>query len=349
MTMKTRNLSAAINSSAGKKILFYAVLITVPLMIAVICICLGRYSSTFGETLTAIWQLITGTAGDGNLPKVIFSMRMPRIILAMLAGGGLSVAGLAFQSLFANPLATPDTLGVASGASFGAAAALLIGVSLPYTQIIALVMGFIAVGLTVAVGRGKRGSRSLTSMVLGGMVRSSLFSALISFVKLVADTDSKLPAITYWLMGSLSSATWESLKFGAPFILAGIILLFLIRWRLNILPLSEDEVKATGSNVTMLRFVTALAGTMITAACVSLCGQIGWVGLLVPHICRMALGSDNLVLVPASISVGAVFLMLMDTAARSLTATEIPISILTAVIGAPFFIALLRKTGGWSL
>lgn len=347
--MKTKTLSTDINSKLSKKILFYAVLITVPLIVAVICTCLGRYTSTFGETLTAIWQLITGTAGDNNLPKVIFSMRMPRIVLAMLAGGGLSAAGLAFQSLFANPLATPDTLGVASGSSFGAAAALLIGISLPYTQILALIMGFIAVGLTVMVGKGKRGSRSLTSMVLGGMVISSLFSALISFVKLVADTDSKLPAITYWLMGSLSSATWDALKFGAPFILAGIILLFLLRWRLNILPLSEDEVKASGTNVTLLRFLTALAGTMITAACVSLCGQIGWVGLLIPHICRMALGSDNMVLVPASVSLGAVFLMLIDTAARSMTATEIPISILTAVIGAPFFIALLRKTGGWSL
>ena len=342
-------LGSRITASGQHKAVFYAVLIAVPAIVAVLCICVGRYSSTFGETLTALWRMVTGQGESDKLVKVIFEMRLPRVVLAMLVGGGLSAAGLAFQSLFANPLATPDTLGVASGASFGAVAALLFGLSLPFVQISALIAGFIAVALTLAVGKGSRGSRSLTSMILGGMVISSLFSALISLAKLVADTDSKLPAITYWLMGSLSSATWNSLTFGVPFILAGIIILFAIRWRLNILPLSEDEVKASGSNVGTLRFITALAGTMITAACVSLCGQVGWVGLLVPHICRMALGSDNLVLVPASISVGAVFMMLMDTAARSMTASEIPISVLTAIVGAPFFIALLRKTGGWSL
>lgn len=347
--MGGRHLGEAIESSKAKKAAFYAALIAAPVAAAVICICIGRYSSTFAETLAALWKLVTGRGGDDTLVKVIFEMRLPRVVLAMLVGGGLSAAGLAFQSLFANPLATPDTLGVASGASFGAVAALLVGLSLPWVQLIALIAGFLAVGLTLAIGKGKRGTRSLTSMILGGMVISSLFSALISLAKLVADTDSKLPAITYWLMGSLSSATWNSLAFGAPFIIAGTVMLFAIRWRLNILPLSDDEVKASGANAGVLRFVTALAGTMITAACVSMCGQVGWVGLLIPHICRMALGSDNLVLVPASVSMGAVFMMFMDTAARGISPSEIPISVLTAVIGAPFFIALLRKTGGWSL
>jgi iron complex transport system permease protein len=186
-------------------------------------------------------------------------------------------------------------------------------------------------------------------MILGGMVISSLFSALISLVKLVADTDSKLPAITYWLMGSLNSATWYTVLFALPFVLGGIALLFSIRWRLNILPMSEDEIQATGSNVNLLRLLTALASTMITAACVSTCGQVGWVGLLIPHICRMALGSDNMVLVPASVSIGAVFMILVDTAARSISPSEIPVSVLTAIIGAPVFIGLLRKTGGWKL
>ena len=330
--------------------MFALLLLLLPIVTAVLCLCIGRYSSTWGETLSALWRVITeGVVQGDNLAKIIRDMRLPRIVLALLVGGGLSVAGLAFQSLFANPMATPDTLGVAGGASFGAVLALLLGMNTLTTQIVALLMGFAAVGLTMMIGQGKGAERSLTSMILGGMIISSLFSALISLVKLVADTDSKLPAITYWLMGSLSSATWRTVFFVLPFLLVGIGLLYAIRWRLNILPLSEDEIRASGSNVRTLRGMTALSGTMIVAACVSTCGQVGWVGLLIPHICRMALGSDNLVLVPASVSLGAVFMVLVDTAARSISPSEIPVSVLTAIIGAPVFIALLRKTGGWSL
>ena len=348
--MEKRRFKLDVASTPGRRVIFYLLLLLVPILIAVLCLCMGRYTSTWSETLSALWRVITeGVAQGDNLAKIIRDMRLPRIVLALLVGGGLSVAGLAFQSLFANPMATPDTLGVAGGASFGAVLALLLGASTLTTQVFALLMGFAAVGLTMMIGRGKGAERSLTSMILGGMIISSLFSALISLVKLVADTDSKLPAITYWLMGSLSNATWRTVAFALPFILAGVVLLYAIRWRLNILPLSEDEIRASGSNVGTLRSITALAGTMIVAACVSTCGQVGWVGLLIPHICRMALGSDHLVLVPASVSMGAVFMVLVDTAARSISPTEIPVSVLTAIIGAPVFIALLRKTGGWSL
>lgn len=348
--MEKRRFKLDVMSSPGRRGVFYLLLLLVPVLTAVLCLCLGRYTSTWGETLSALGRVLTeGVAQGDNLAKIIRDMRLPRIVLALLVGGGLSVAGLAFQSLFANPMATPDTLGVAGGASFGAVLALLLGAGTLTTQVAALLMGFAAVGLTMMIGRGKGAERSLTSMILGGMIISSLFSALISLVKLVADTDSKLPAITYWLMGSLSSATWRTVAFALPFILAGVVLLYAIRWRLNILPLSEDEIRASGSNVGTLRSITALAGTMVVAACVSTCGQVGWVGLLIPHICRMALGSDHLVLVPASVSMGAVFMVLVDTAARSISPTEIPVSVLTAIIGAPVFIALLRKTGGWGL
>lgn len=348
--MKRQSFKLDVNSTPGRRAAFYLVGLLLPVLAAVVCLCIGRYTSTWGETLSALWRILTeGVAQGDNLAKIIRDMRLPRIVLALLVGGGLSVAGLAFQSLFANPMATPDTLGVAGGASFGAVLALLLGAGTLTTQVVALLMGFAAVGLTMMIGRGKGAEHSLTSMILGGMIISSLFSALISLVKLVADTDSKLPAITYWLMGSLSSATWRTVAFILPFILAGVVLLYAIRWRLNILPLSEDEIRASGSNVRTLRSVTALAGTMIVAACVSTCGQVGWVGLLIPHICRMALGSDNLVLVPASVSLGAVFMVLVDTAARSISPSEIPVSVLTAIIGAPVFIALLRRTGGWSL
>lgn len=339
-----------VTSTRTRRVLFYTALIALPLLTGIICLCIGRYTTTAGETLSALWRILSQDLVQGDtLAKIIRDMRLPRIVLAMLVGGGLSVAGLAFQSLFANPMASPDTLGVAAGASFGAVLALLFDANTIVTQFFALLMGFVAVGLTLTIGRGKGSDRSLTAMILGGMVISSLFSALISLVKLVADTDSKLPAITYWLMGSLNDATWYTVGFALPFILTGIVLLYAIRWRLNILPMSEDEILASGSNVTVLRMTTAFASTMITAACVSTCGQVGWVGLLIPHICRMALGSDNLVLVPASVSMGAVFMILVDTAARSISPSEIPVSVLTAIIGAPVFIALLRKTGGWSL
>ena len=348
--MEKRKFRLDVRSTPRRRRIFTLLLLLMPIVTAVLCLCIGRYSSTWGETLAALWRVITeGVVQGDNLAKIIRDMRLPRIVLALLVGGGLSVAGLAFQSLFANPMATPDTLGVAGGASFGAVLALLLGMNTLTTQIVALLMGFAAVGLTMMIGQGKGAERSLTSMILGGMIISSLFSALISLVKLVADTDSKLPAITYWLMGSLSSATWRTVFFVLPFLLVGIGLLYAIRWRLNILPLSEDEIRASGSNVRTLRGMTALSGTMIVAACVSTCGQVGWVGLLIPHICRMALGSDNLVLVPASVSLGAVFMVLVDTAARSISPSEIPVSVLTAIIGAPVFIALLRKTGGWSL
>ena len=339
-----------VGSAPWRRTLFYVLLILLPLLVGVLCLCIGRYTSTPGETLEALWRIITeGVVKGDNLAKIIRDMRLPRIVLALLVGGGLSVAGLAFQGLFANPMATPDTLGVAGGASFGAVLALLLGASSTVTQVVALVMGFAAVALTMTIGQSRSAERSLTAMILGGMVVSSLFSALISLVKLVADTNSKLPAITYWLMGSLSGATWRTVLFALPFLVVGVGLLYAIRWRLNILPLSDDEIRASGSNVRLLRSLTSFAGTMITAACVSTCGQVGWVGLLIPHICRMALGSDNMVLVPASVSMGAVFMVLVDTAARSISPTEIPVSVLTAIIGAPVFIALLRKTGGWSL
>ncbi len=185
-----------------------------------------------------------------------------------------------------------------------------------------------------------------TSVVLGGMVVSSLFQALVSLVKYVADPDEDLPAITYWLMGSMSRATYQGLAVGIPLILLGVALLFLLRWRLNILSLQEDETRALGIDVRKLRIMVMAASTLVTASCVSLCGQVGWVGLLIPHVARMLYGSDNRKIIPVSMGLGSAFMVVIDTASRAATAAEIPVSILTAIIGAPFFIILLRRTGG---
>ncbi len=284
---------------------------------------------------------------SAQIQTVVTTIRLPRILLAMLVGSGLSVAGISFQSLFSNPLATPDTLGVASGASLGAALGILFGFGLIGIQTTALLFGLLAVILTSLAGMGRQNSPG--TAVLAGIMISSLFSGLVSLVKFAADSDTQLPAITYWLMGSLNGAGYKSLALGAPLIIAGILVLYVLRWRMNILPLSDDEARSSGTNIKLLRTITVLCATVITASCVSMCGQVGWVGLLVPHICRMKLGSNHKVLLPASISIGAAFMVIVDTAARSLTAAEIPVSVLTAIIGAPFFIYLMRKSRGWQI
>jgi iron complex transport system permease protein len=320
-----------------------------PVLAALAALCIGRMWLSSGDVIKALGGKL-GIVSDvpAQTSTVVWSIRMPRILMALLVGAGLSASGCAFQGLFANPLATPDTLGVASGASFGAALALLMGMSLMGVQALALIMGIVAVALTYISGRG-RGERSVNTVVLAGIMIGSLFTALVSLVKFVADTESQLPAITYWLMGSLNSASYDTLLLGAPPVLLGVVLLLMLRWRLNLLPLPEDEARASGVNIALLRGVTVICATMMTASCVSMCGQVGWVGLLVPHICRMKFGNNNLSLMPASMCIGAGFMVLVDTFARSATAAEIPISILTAIIGAPFFIMLMRKSGGWKL
>jgi iron complex transport system permease protein len=323
-------------------------LIILPIVAALVALALGRYSIPIPDVLDV---LISGMSGNMDMDSqntiIIWNVRVPRILLALMVGAGLSSAGAAFQSLFANPLATPDTLGVASGASFGASLGLLLGFGLIGVQFMALGTGVIAVALTYIICRDR--GRSNNTIILAGIIIGSLFTALVSLVKFVADTESQLPSITFWLMGSLGSVSYNSLLFGAPLIIVGLVILFALKWRLNILPLPDDESRSLGVNIRLLRVVTVICATMITAASVAMCGQVGWVGLLIPHICRMAFGSNNLKILPASISFGAVFMLIIDTVARSATAAEIPISILTALLGAPVFIMLLRRSGGWSI
>lgn len=335
-------------SAGGLRPAWKLALLLLPPLVGLLMLGVGRMSISPAEVLRSLAAKLTGGAGLAQqMETVLWSVRLPRILLALLAGAGLSAAGCAFQSLFANPLATPDTLGVASGASFGAALALLLGFGLVGVQALSLTFGALAVLLTWLAGSTR--STGLSGVVLSGIMIGSLFSALVSLVKFVADPESQLPSITYWLMGSLGAAGYATLALGAPLIVGGVLLLFLLRWRLNLLPLSEDEARAAGVNVRLLRGVTVLCATAITASCVSMCGQVGWVGLLVPHVCRMKFGNNHLAVLPASISLGAVFLVVVDTLARSATAAEIPVSVLTAILGAPFFIVLMRKSGGWQL
>lgn len=325
--------------------IFYIILGILPFLAALICLGIGRYSMSVSETVTTLFSRFTNAKVDNTAYTVIFNVRLPRIILAAVVGAGLSCAGAAFQGLFSNPLATPDTLGVASGASFGAVLAMLIGGNMIGIQGMALIFGLISCLITFLIGRSSRRG-SIVMIVLAGLVVSSVFEALVSLMKYVADPQDELPVITYWLMGSMSRANYKNLMMGIPFIVIGIIIIFALRWRLNILSFNEDEARSLGVNVKILRAAFILASSMITASCVSMCGQVGWVGLLVPHISRMMRGNNNCKVIPVSISLGAFFMIVMDTFARSATASEIPISILTAIIGAPVFIVLLKKTGG---
>ncbi|MCR5210873.1 MAG: iron ABC transporter permease [Lachnospiraceae bacterium] len=307
-----------------------------------IAVTAGRYSISVEDMI----KVLTGQAvEDSNVKTVMFSIRLPRALLAIIAGAGLAVAGAAFQSMFSNPLATPDTLGVATGASFGATLGIMMRLPSMGIQTSAFLMGIISIFLVYSISKVK-GESSLVMLILAGMVISSLFEALVSLVKYVADPQDVLPEITYWLMGSLSGTGFDDLLVGVIPMLAGIFIILGLRWKLNVLSLNEDEARSMGINLRFIRGLTIVSSTMITASVIAMCGKVGWIGILIPHVARMIFGNNNKYVIPASLGLGATYLLIIDTVARSISAAELPISILTAIIGAPVFIILLRKTGG---
>lgn len=276
---------------------------------------------------------------------VVIRLRLPRILLGCLVGGGLSAAGAAYQGAFQNAMASPDLLGATAGSAFGAALAILLGGSSGVVTASAFAFGLLTVGLTCLVGSRAQGNRVI-NLILAGIMMTSLFTAGTSYIKLIADPTDQLPAITYWLMGSLTGTRLGDLAFAAVPMSAGVLALLLLRWRMNLLTLGDDAARSMGVNTDVLRLVVTLSATLITASAVAVSGMIGWVGLVIPHLCRRLVGADNRYLLPASVLLGAGFLVLVDDAARCLTTSEIPIGILTAVIGAPFFLYLiLRKEG----
>lgn len=312
---------------------------------------IGRYSIS----MTQFWHLIAAkllglrSSLPENVEMVFFRVRLPRVIVAFLAGSGLAVAGASYQGVFRNPMVSPDILGATAGAGLGAALALLFSFSSLGVQIVSFVMGIVAVSITylICLRVGKRGNTILT-LVLAGMVVSALFQAGISLIKFTADPYTKLPEITFWLMGSMASVKVDDIaKLGIPLVCA-CIPLFLLRWQVNLLAFSDEEASAMGVNTQKIRFLVILCSTLITSGVVSIGGIIGWVGLVMPHLTRMIVGPDYKVLMPASILLGGTYLLLVDDLARSMTAMEIPLGILTAVIGAPFFIYLLcGGRSGW--
>ena len=312
------------------------------LFLALIALCLGQYTIALQDVI----KVLTLQKVDlVNAETVIFNIRIPRILVSLIVGSGLAAAGASFQALFSNPLATPDTLGCANGASFGAALGILLGLNALGIQISALIFGILAVVLVFVFTR-YRHANQIMMIILGGMVVSSLFSALVSLIKYVADPNDVLPVITFWLMGSFSNSTIRSLYTGVPMIVLGMMVLYLMRYRMNALSLKEEEASSLGINVRQNRMIVIVASSLITASVVSMCGVVGWVGLLIPHISRMLFGNNHTKVIPGCIVFGALFMLIIDTVARCMYQAEIPVSILTAIIGAPVFLLLLRKTGG---
>lgn len=276
--------------------------------------------------------------------QVFWAIRLPRILLACLVGLALATAGSVYQAVFENPMAAPDFLGASSGAAFGAALAIVLGLSGAKITGMAFFFSMVTILLVYAIGSRAPGNKTV-GLVLSGLMVSSIAQAGTSFIKLVADQTNQLPAITYWLMGSLSAAKSQELAFAAGIIAIGIIPLFVMRWHINVLAIGEQEAETMGVEVGRVRLMALVLATLITAAAVSVSGMIGWVGLVVPHFCRKFTGSNFRWLLPASMLTGALFLLLVDDVSRNLFTVEIPIGILTAIIGAPFFLYLIAKGG----
>lgn len=307
---------------------------------------IGRYGVPASEAFKILLsRLIPMTqTWSENMAISVCNIRLPRILLACMVGCCLSVAGTSYQSVFKNPMAAPDLLGASSGACFGAALGILLGFPGYLVTLAAFVSSLVTVALVSLVGSKSRGNHTV-NMLLAGIMIGSLFSSGTSFIKLVADPTNQLPQITYWLMGSLAGAKLSEAAWVAVPMVVGLIPLFLCRWRMNLLTLEEDEAKSMGVNTRRLRMAVIFGATFVTAASVSVSGMIGWVGLVIPHLARKLVGNDNRYLIPTSMLLGATFLLLVDDVARNLLATEIPIGILTALIGAPFFIYLMIGKG----
>lgn len=306
----------------------------------------GRYGVPLGQVVRILLSgvLPLEQTWTGNMAIAVLNVRLPRILLACLVGCGLSAAGTGYQTVFQNPMAAPDILGASSGACFGAALAIMTGQSAVMITVFAFLASLLSVALVYLVGNHTRGNR-VVNLLLAGIMVGSLFSACTSYIKLVADPTNQLPQITYWLMGSLSGTRMGTVRFAAVCMAVGLVPLLLLRWRMNLLTLSPDEARAMGVHTDRLRLAVILSSTVLTAAAVSVSGMIGWVGLVIPHLSRRIVGSDCRRLMPMACLFGAAFLLLVDNMARCLTATEIPIGILTAFVGAPFFIYLMVRGG----
>jgi iron complex transport system permease protein len=324
-----------------------------PFVLLIVSLFVGRYqvpvSLVMDECMRTITSLFSGTAIPVSIPHtVLFSVRLPRILAALLVGSALSTAGVSFQGVFRNPLVSPYILGVGSGAGFGACVGILLTGNHLVIQLLAFLFGLLAMFVAISMGKVSKGTGTLV-FVLSGIIVSSIFTALISLAKYVADPYDELPEIVFWLMGSLSSIRYSDLIWIIAPMFIGTLVLFLLRWRINILSLGDEEARSLGVNVQKMRLIIIICATLVTSAAVSISGVIGWVGLVVPHISRMIVGPNYNRLLPMSMVCGASFMLLVDDLARTVAATEIPLGIITSLVGAPLFAYLIKRGRmGWS-
>lgn len=309
-----------------------------------VALCVGRYSVPLGDAMRILAShfIDVEQTWTPNMYTVIMNIRLPRALAAALIGASLALAGAAYQGVFQNPLVSPDILGVSNGACVGAALSILLYMTGVETQFFAFAGGLIAVFVTVSIPRLMHRRNNIT-MVLSGIIVGGFMTAVLGLLKYVADPDTQLAEITYWQLGSIAKVTWGSLAYVAPVMIVCIAVLVAMRWRLNLLSQGEDEARTLGVNIKVERGVVIVVATLLTASAVSLSGTIGWIGLIVPHVTRRLVGADNKRLIPCTALVSAIFLLIIDTVARTLTGLEIPISILTGLVGAPLFGYILVK------
>lgn len=328
-----------------KKLRNAIILILLPLLCIAAALLAGRYSISLNDIVKTVFNPSQATLENF---RVIWYLRLPRSVAAAMCGAALAVSGAAFQGVFRNPLVNSGLLGVSNGAGFGACVAIIFLGGGVYTYVLSFAFALLAVILSYFSGRVCKVTTSVT-LILGGVIVSSFFSALISIMKYMADPYSQLPSITFWFMGSFADINYTHFYAFIPMAL-GMLLIFLSRWRINVLSMGDKEAAALGVDVKKYKLLIIGGATLATASAVCISGTIGWVGLVVPHIGRMIVGNNNVKLIPVSISLGACFLTLMDILSRNIMTSEIPIGILCALIGTPFFVYLLKKTrgGGWT-
>ena len=319
--------------------------IFIALIIMLLSLGIGRYSLTMTQVVNILLEPVLGLKPEITAVErqIIWSVRMPRILLAFCAGAGLALSGAPLQGVFHNPLVDPHVIGVSSGAAFGGTLAILLSFSSPLLLLSTFVFGLLALLLVFLINASFT-HRNVLALVLSGIILSGFFSALVSLLQYLSDTEEKLPSIVFWLLGSFATANWDKLILITPLLIIAITLLLKMRWQLNALSLGDQDAKTLGMPIVRIRWLILVCCAVIVSLQVAVSGNIGWVGLIIPHIARMLVGADHRKLLPLSLVIGGCYMILVDDLARMITSAEVPLGIITALLGTPIFAWLLYRT-----
>jgi iron complex transport system permease protein len=331
-------------AAAGRAVTVYPVLAAMVLVLAGAAALVGAYPLGFADALAVLRAALTGApVADQQSAIVLMSIRLPRIAAALVLGACLAAAGSVYQQIFRNPLVSPDILGVSAGAGLGAVLGIFLSLSVLGIQALAFAGGLAAVALVMLIASAVRRQDSVLVLVLSGIVIGALAGSVTSLLKVLADPYDQLPAITFWLLGSLAAVNIDDVAAALPVAVAALVPLIILRWKVDVLSMGDEEARALGVDVGRVRLVLIVSATLMTAAVVSYAGVVGWVGLIIPHFARMLVGPGFARLLPAAILIGAAFMLAVDTLARTISTTEVPLGIITALIGAPIFVVLLAR------